>query len=704
MQPFPDPPPPAPETSPPAATPWPAPSSGRSLWSVPQRLRWTLYLAFALLGLVMVWLDASLQGEWRQGQGRHGASVLMTALGLLGVLALLAVEPVVRTVRRHLECSAEQARHLKLLSLVAQHTDAIVFITDPGDRILWANDAFTTRTGWPLAEALGRRPAELIHHPCVSPEAAAILQRAVTEGRNARVECLSRTRDGRDLWLDCDLQVLHDERGAIGGFVSVNHDITERRRMQEQLQHHVRTDALTRLPNRAVVMERLRRAVAHSRRHPRYGFAVLFMDFDRFKQVNDTLGHGAGDELLRQIAARLQEALRPGDAIAHVETELPMAARLGGDEFVVVLEGIAGVAAVGQVADRLLRALMLPYQIGVHAVNSTASIGIVLGGACHADGPGAVALEGSDDIETQAEAMLRNADTAMYEAKRTRRGGWVLFDRSMQDRVMQTLRVERDLRRALDQRQLFVVYQPVVRLPGGELAGVEALVRWRHPERGLVPPGDFVGIAEECGLIGAIGDFVLGTACRQFALWQAALGPAAPPCLAVNLSPAQLCEPGLVPEVRWVLEQAGMRPHQLQLEVTESLAAKGQQVQATLRELKALGVTLALDDFGTGYSSLACLDQLPVDTVKIDRSFVAHAQGMEYRRVLIEATIRVARTLGMATVAEGIETEAQARHMAELGCDMGQGYHFGHPLDVPALDAWLAARAERSRPAAVAAS
>jgi EAL domain-containing protein (putative c-di-GMP-specific phosphodiesterase class I) len=282
----------------------------------------------------------------------------------------------------------------------------------------------------------------------------------------------------------------------------------------------------------------------------------------------------------------------------------------------------------------------------------------------------------------------------MYEAKRAGRGRWVMFDDSMHERLMRALVVETDLRRALKEDELFVVYQPVVDLADGAMVGVEALVRWRHPERGLVSPIEFIGVAEECGLIDAVGAVVLNKSCVQFMQWSRALGDAAPRQLAVNLSRAQLEREGVAHEVLAVLEACGMPPEQLQLEVTESLAAQGVGVQANLRALKSLGVRLALDDFGTGYSSLACLHQLPVDTVKVDRSFVQHAETIEYHRVLIEATIRVARTLGMTTVAEGIETQGQAELMQTLDCDRGQGYLFSKPLEAPELARWALAQAE----------
>jgi EAL domain-containing protein (putative c-di-GMP-specific phosphodiesterase class I) len=306
-------------------------------------------------------------------------------------------------------------------------------------------------------------------------------------------------------------------------------------------------------------------------------------------------------------------------------------------------------------------------------VHSTASIGIVT----------------SELAANDALTVMRDADTAMYEAKRTGRARYVVFHPAMHERLARSVSTEADLRLALQRDELFVVYQPVVDLQQGGRCGMEALVRWRHPERGLVSPLDFIPVAEESGLVVALGAQVLRTACRQLAAWQQALGPLAPASVAVNLSAVQLRLPGLTAEVQACLADAGLAPQALQLEVTESLAAQDDAARERLRELKAMGVRIALDDFGTGYSSLACLHQLPVDTVKIDRSFVSHAETSDYHRVLIEATIRVARTLGMDTVAEGIETASQAALLQRLDCDRGQGYLWSAPLAADAVLPWL---------------
>jgi EAL domain-containing protein (putative c-di-GMP-specific phosphodiesterase class I) len=325
--------------------------------------------------------------------------------------------------------------------------------------------------------------------------------------------------------------------------------------------------------------------------------------------------------------------------------------------------------------------LGLSFAVRAHRLQCSLSMGIVLRAQFAGD----------------ADAVLQDASIAMVEAKRSGGGRAVVFKTEMRERAARRQDLEQDLRIALAEGQLFVVYQPVVGFRPGDCSvdssvGVEALVRWRHPLRGIVPPLDFIGLAEECGLIGELGHQVLDAACRQFVAWRDSLGPRAPRSLAVNLSRGQLELPSIAASVAAVLRDSGMRAQDLQLEITESLAAQDENVQARLSELKALGVTLALDDFGTGYSSLSSLHLLPVDTVKIDRSFVSDAVTSAHHRVLVEATVRVARSLGMSTVAEGIETAEQSALICSLGCDKGQGYHFSRPLPAEELAAWARVR------------
>ncbi len=467
--------------------------------------------------------------------------------------------------------------------------------------------------------------------------------------------------------------------------MAVLNDVTFEAQREQQglirrLQDAARTDSLTQLPNRLAIHEFLQDLRAGSSALIQRGLAVIFLNCDRFKQINDTFGHTSGDATLCMIADRLRSLLRGTDALGREATVEPMAARIGGDEFVVVLHDLARPDDVHAIARRLIDGLAQPYGVESHQIRCSVSIGIVLG------------AQAGDDPDQ----VLQDASIAMSEAKRLGGGQHVVFEPAMRQRAERRGNAEAELRRALAQDELFVMYQPVVLLQadGGidHAAGVEALVRWRHPTRGVVPPLEFIGLAEECGLIGELGSFVLATACREFSGWQATLGSRAPRLLAVNLSRAQLAGDGFVGSVRAILAASGMRGEQLQLEVTESLAAQDETVQARLAELKSLGLTLALDDFGTGYSSLASLHQLPVDTVKIDRSFVSQAATSHHHRVLIEATVRVAMSLGMRTVAEGIETEAQATVVRALGCDKGQGYLFSKPLEDAALRAWLRAR------------
>ncbi len=724
-------------------------------------------------------------------------SALLTVLLLLG-LALVVAEPLVRSVRRQHKTLRVQAEEMARLALVAERTSNAVAITDARRIIVWVNRAFTQINGYTMAEAVGVRFGQLMRVDQADPAAVERFRVATEQGRGIKAEHGVLHKSGRLLWVEADVQPIHDEAGALSAWVIVQADLTDTRAQQqmlalavdgaalgtwqwdmvsnamfcnerllemfgyqygevemtaqswnahihpddlagwracvrthlddpriklrmevrlrhrdgywqwlmfsgavvtrrpdgtplrmagvcldmnaqkaleEQLRQAARTDGLTQLPNRAVVLDRICNLMARRLTEPGYHFAVLFMDFDRFKQVNDTLGHSVGDELLRQIAQRLRDSLRPGDAFVRTSDFSQMAARIGGDEFVVVLDDIRGGLDAQVVAGRLLDVLAQPYVIGPHRVHSTVSIGIVT----------------SEHAGDDADSVLRDADIAMYEAKHAGRGCYVMFDPAMRKRVRDDVALENDLRQALAKGELFVVYQPLVDLAGGELAGVEALVRWNHPQRGLVSPAEFIALAEATGLIGQIGLFVLQTACHEFANMQAILGDESPPTVAVNLSRAQLRQPGLAALVLDVLRASGLACAQLILEVTESLAAQDEVVQATLREIRALGIALSLDDFGTGYSSLACLHELPVNFVKIDRSFVAQAQLSDYHRVLIDATIRMAQALGLTTVAEGIETPEQAALMKRMGCGKGQGFLYSEPLTAYALIQWITA-------------
>jgi len=457
----------------------------------------------------------------------------------------------------------------------------------------------------------------------------------------------------------------------------------ERRTLTRRLDSVARTDTLTQLPNRAAVHELLQRMAARGRAADGDHGALMFINVDRFKQINDTWGNAVGDQAICLMAERLRAALRSDrrrgahEALEGVPAEV--AGRVAGDEFAVLLDGLESAAVAPRVAERLLRALGRPYRIGEHDIVCTFSIGLV-------------ALSGAMPT---ADEVLRDAGIALVAAKAEGGGRCVVFAAEMRERAARRGGVEAELRLALERGELFVVYQPVVGiLAGGGIdrsTGVEALVRWRHPLRGVVGPVEFIAIAEECGLIGAIGEHVLRTACRDFMRWREELGALAPGLLAVNLSRAQLAQADLCDVVREVLLACAMRPEQLQLEITESLAAQGEDIQQRLQGLKRLGVKLALDDFGTGYSSLSSLHLLPVDTVKIDRSFVSLADTSFHHEVLIEATVKVARSLGMNTVAEGIETEAQAAVVRRQGCDKGQGYLYSRPLTSELLIDWLRA-------------
>jgi predicted signal transduction protein with EAL and GGDEF domain len=466
----------------------------------------------------------------------------------------------------------------------------------------------------------------------------------------------------------------------------------EQENLRRRLRSAARTDALTRLPNRAAAREQLQGLL--ERKAGNEGFALLFLNCDRFRQINDNLGQSTGDRLLTSIGDRLLAALtdrmRAGGLPAKGRIDpaaggAGLVARVGGDEFIVLQSGLEHSDDAERLALRMLDTLARPHLVDGQEVSCRASVGLFWSSGA-----------GSGETGPDADAVIGDASIAMIEAKRAGGARHVVFEASMRERAARRADIEAQLRLALAEEQLFVMYQPVVGLnPNGSIdhsAGVEALVRWQHPTRGLVPPFDFIGVAEECGLIDQIGDFVLERSCSDFMRWRAQLGDAAPRLMAVNLSRAQLAQPDWTAKVAYVLARTGMPPASLQLEVTESLAAQDEHIQLRLHELKSLGIKLALDDFGTGYSSLSSLHLLPVDTVKIDRSFVCKADTSHHHRVLIEATVKVAQSLGMNTVAEGIETAEQLLAVRAQLCAKGQGYLFSRPLVSSALVEWIGAQ------------
>jgi diguanylate cyclase (GGDEF)-like protein/PAS domain S-box-containing protein len=442
--------------------------------------------------------------------------------------------------------------------------------------------------------------------------------------------------------------------GEIEFISSVSRDISERKAFESRLEHEATHDPLTGLPNRTLLLDRLTVALARADRHGT-AVAVLFLDLDRFKVVNDSLGHGVGDRLLVAAADRLATTLRPGDTVA----------RFGGDEFVILCEDLEGKGDADLIAERVAATIAEPFQFEDTEVFVTCSTGISY--AEHAD--------------VAPESMVRDADAAMYEAKAKGRAQWAIFDRRMREQAVDRLDVENALRHALERHELRVAYQPEIDLRTGRIIGVEALVRWEHPQRGLLAPGEFIGVAEETGLIVPIGTWILDRSCRQVQRWQAA-HPELPPLTAsVNLSGRQLGHPDLIGDVARVLADTGIEPGCVVLEITESVLMEDvESSRSTLDALKALGVRIVVDDFGTGYSSLAYLRRFPVDMLKIDQSFIAGLGEDPSDTAIVAAVVSLAHTLGLEAVAEGVETEEQLAELRRLDCDHAQGYLMARPL------------------------
>jgi diguanylate cyclase (GGDEF)-like protein len=433
---------------------------------------------------------------------------------------------------------------------------------------------------------------------------------------------------------------------------------------REHFRHAAFHDALTGLPNRTLFTEHLRVALRRAHQNEKYLFGVLFLDLDRFKNINDSLGHPCGDELLVLVARRLEMCIRQTD----------MVARFGGDEFAILLDAIQDASDAVRVAEKVQQVISAPFKLASHETITTGSIGVAL------SAPG----------YTEAEDIIRDADTAMYRAKERGKARCEIFDTAMHTRAVTLLRLESDLRRALEKDELCVYYQPIVSLMSGDLHGFEALVRWQHPERGIVSPSDFIPLAEETGLILPIGLRVLRDACHQLRKWQQYSLSNRDLIMSVNLSGKQLAQPDLIERIEEVLNESQIDPWHLKLEITETVVMENPELAAiTLAKLRSLGVRLSIDDFGTGYSSLSYLNRFPVDTLKIDRSFVASMNKADENLQIVKTIITLAGNLGMQVIAEGVETEEQLDQLRSLKCQYGQGYLFSTPLNVTDADLFI---------------
>ncbi|HEY3246432.1 MAG TPA: EAL domain-containing protein [Phycisphaerae bacterium] len=453
--------------------------------------------------------------------------------------------------------------------------------------------------------------------------------------------------------------------------------IAERRSAEERLRHDAFHDALTGLPNRALFMDRLTHCTERRLRQPDRQFAVLFLDLDNFKVINDGLGHAAGDELLVKVAARLSASVRAVDSLARIGDDLT--ARLGGDEFVILLDDLQRPNDAVLVAERVQKHLSPPFSIGGHDIVISSSIGIALGGQ-----PG-----------KSADELLRDADTAMYRAKSAGKAQHALFDEAMHAAAMGRLKLENDLRRAIEQQHFVLEYQPILALDTRALRGFEALLRWRHAERGLIAPGEFIPVSEETGLIVPLGHWVLQEVCRQITGWNACRPSGRDLSVSVNISKRQMADPGFIDQVRAVLRESGADGGNLKFEITESVIMENpKSIIAILHQLQGLKIESHMDDFGTGQSSLGYLQEFPFDVLKIDRAFVQCMARSRKHAAIIQAIVNLAHNLNMKVVAEGIETDEQLAQLQALDCDYGQGFLLSPPLSADAASALLTALAE----------
>ncbi len=650
----------------------------------------------------------SLWQTWRQKfsftvvayfASASAAGIIAKLVGVFGIYAVIATTPIIAVVyfaywtyNKKVEASsaqAEEARrgaelageHVRELNRhIAEQERIRRALQESEERFRSAFDyaavgmALVSPAGnWlqvnrSLCELVGHTEPELltmdfqsVTHPESLGAALAGVDRLLRgDAPTCQMEMRFVHKTGRPVWASLSLSAANNASQESAPLIFQIQDITDRKRAEEQLVHSALHDTLTGLPNRALFMDHLKLAIERSKRRDDRLFALLFLDLDRFKVVNDSLGHMIGDQLLVGIARRLETHLRPGDTVA----------RLGGDEFTILLEDINDIEEATQIAGRLQAELSAPFNLCGREVFTTVSIGIAPSSLGYA----------------QPEDVLRDADTAMYRAKSLGKARYALFDKAMHSRAVDIMQLETDLRRAVEREEFVVHYQPIISLENFTVAGFEALARWQHPERGLLGPEHFIHMAEEMGLITALGDQILVAACRQMKSWQEENAAHQKLSVSVNISSQQFTHERLVERIEEVLRETGLDARSLKLEITENLVMESiESATALMHRLRALGVRLSIDDFGTGYSSLSYLHRFPIDTLKIDRSFVADMSGNNENSEIVRTILMLARNLGMDVVAEGVETHEQLSLLRESFCEYGQGFFFCKP--VPAAEA-----------------
>jgi len=584
----------------------------------------------------------------------HALTAKWTAMSL----ARLKVEDLDRQVE---ERTADLRRTEEKYRAIFEDAVIGIFQASPDGRLLTVNRAFATMHGYETPEDLLKAASDssrqvLLDHSHVQNWTGRLKKQDVVRGNEVEVVC----RDGSKKWVTVNIRAARNRDGSVAWHEGTVEDITEQKRAQQQVNFLAYYDPLTGLPNRILLQERLREALSSF--HQGRRTALLFLDLDRFKLINDSLGHSFGDLLLRQVADRLQAELRKQDTVA----------RVGGDEFLIMLPGVDRIAEAESTAARIVDSLTGPFRIQGRTLNVSCSLGI------------SIYPEHGRDEET----LIKNADAAMYTAKEKGCNGFCLFTEEMNTRVMERLTLENTLRGAVEREELFLIYQPQIEISTGRVVGLEALLRWQHPEHGLIAPDRFIRVAENTGLILPIGEWALRTACRQIVRWQSAGLPIVP--VAVNVSAVQFRQEGFRDLIRRILEETALPPEYLQLELTESLLLTNADVVfKILHELQGMGLRLVIDDFGTGYSSLSYLRHFPVTKLKIDRSFISDVAINADDAAITTAIISMARGLNLKVLAEGVESETQLAFLRDHGCDEYQGFYFSRALAVDKISEGL---------------